>query len=154
MAQDDLVILKRIIAAYKKTRVSQKSAGEAFNVSNEWLSIYERNLGPVMKALLSENIAELQRMYQNFFRDLCSTGLLGLPINIPNVFSGGAMKQQFRKYILCMYSFRNARECLRGTSATARRRKRRSAASMHSVSSGLSTLKLEQTSRSRSHAKP
>jgi hypothetical protein len=98
---DDLAILKRIIAAYKKAKVTQESAGEAFNVSNEWLSIYERNLGPVMNALLSENVAELRRMYQNFFRDSCSAGLLGLPINIPNLFSGGAIKQKFREYILC-----------------------------------------------------
>lgn len=104
--QDDPVILKRIIAAYKQAKVKQKSAGEAFNVSNEWLSIYERNLGPVMKALLSENVAELQRMYQNFFRDPCSSGLLGLPINIPNLFTGGAIKQKFREYILCDVSHR------------------------------------------------
>lgn len=99
--QDDLVILKRIIAAYKKAKVAQKSAGEAFNVSNEWLSIYERNLGPVMNALFSENVAELQRMYQNFFRDGCSTGLVGLPVDIPNLLSGGAIKQKFREYIVC-----------------------------------------------------
>jgi hypothetical protein len=99
--QGDLVILKRIIAAYKKAKVRQRIAGEAFNVSNEWLSIYERNLGPVMQALLSENVPELQRMYQNFFRDPCSTGLLGLPINIPNLLSGGPITQKFREYILC-----------------------------------------------------
>ncbi len=99
--QADRVILERIIAAYKKAKATQKSAGEAFNVSNEWLSIYERNLGPVMKALLTENVGELQRMYQNFFRDPCSTGLVGLPINIPNLLSGGAIKQKFREYILC-----------------------------------------------------
>ena len=99
--QDDLVILKRIIAAYKKAKATQKGAGEAFNVSNEWLPIYERNLGPVMKALLSEDVAELRRMYQNFFRDPCSTGLVGLPINIPNLLSGGAIKQKFREYIAC-----------------------------------------------------
>src|ERR1700688_2621498 len=81
---DDVLILKRIIAAYKKAKIAQKSSGEAFNVSNEWLPIYE-----------------LQRMYQNFFRDPCSTGLVGLPINIPNLFSGGAIKQKFREYILC-----------------------------------------------------
>ena len=98
---DDLAILKRIIAAYKKAKVRQKSAGEAFHVSNEWLPIYERNLGPVMQALLSENVAELRQMYQNFFRDPCSTGLVGLPINIPNLFSGGAIKNKFRDYILC-----------------------------------------------------
>src|ERR1700688_4065820 len=97
---DDSVILKRIIAAYTLAKVTQKTAGEAFNVSNEWLSIYERNLGPVMKALFSEDAAELQRTYQNFFRDPCSTGLAGLPINIPKLFSGGAIKQKFREYIL------------------------------------------------------
>lgn len=99
--QDDSVILKRIIAAYKLAKINQKKAGEAFNVSNEWLPIYERNLGPVMRALLSEDVAELQRMYQNFFRDPCSTGLAGLPINIPNLFSGGAIQEKFRDYIIC-----------------------------------------------------
>lgn len=99
--QDDVVILKRIIAAYKKAKVTQKGAGEAFDVSNEWLSIYERNLGPVMNALLSENITEVRRMYQNFFRDPCSTGLVGLPIDIPNLLSGGAIEQKHREYILC-----------------------------------------------------
>ncbi len=98
---EDLTILKRIIAAYKKAKFTQKSAGEAFNVSNEWLPIYQRKLGPVMNALLTENVGELQRMYQNFFRDPCSTGLAGLPIDIPNLFSGGAIKRKFREYILC-----------------------------------------------------
>jgi hypothetical protein len=100
-SHDDREILKRIIVAYKSAKARQKGAGEAFNVSNEWLSIYERNLGPVMKALFSEDVAELQRMYQNFFRDPCSTGLVGLPINIPNLLSGGAIKQEFREYIVC-----------------------------------------------------
>lgn len=99
--QDDLVILKRIIAAYKKAKVTQKNAGEAFNVSNEWLRIYERKLGPVMKALFNGNVDELQRMYRNFFRDPCSTGLVGLPILTPKLLSGGAIKQKFREYILC-----------------------------------------------------
>jgi hypothetical protein len=99
--QDDLAILKRIIAAYKKAKLAQKSSGEAFNVSNEWLSIYERNLAPVMEALITENVAELRRMYRNFFRDPCSTGLVGLPIDIPNILSGGAIKQKLREYIMC-----------------------------------------------------
>jgi putative sugar O-methyltransferase len=98
---DDVLILKRIIAAYKKAKIMQKVSGESFNVSNEWLPIYERQLGPVMKALLSEDLTELRRMYLNFFRDPCSTGLVGLPVNIPNLFSGGAIKQKFREYIAC-----------------------------------------------------
>src|SRR5690349_9919889 len=87
--QDDLEILERIIAAYKKAKVTQKGADAVFKVSNEWVPIYERNLGPLMDALFTENIAELRRMYRNFFRDPCSTGLAGLPVEIPNLFSGG-----------------------------------------------------------------
>ena len=99
--QDDSEILKRIITAYKLAKAAQVTAGEEFNVSNEWLPIYESNLGPVMKALFSGDVPELRRMYQNLFRDPCSTGLAGLPIRIPNLFSGGTIKQTFREYIMC-----------------------------------------------------
>lgn len=98
---DDSVIISRIIAAYQKAKAKQQGAGEAFNVSNEWLHIYERNLGPVMKALLKGNIEDVQRMYRNLFRDPCSTGLHGLPIKIPNLFGGAPIKQKYREYIMC-----------------------------------------------------
>ena len=98
---DDASILERIVRAYQKAKTDQKNAGEAFNVSNEWRPIYERNLGPVMKALQTGDVASLARMYQNFYRDPCSTGLVGLPIDIPNLFSGGPIKQKFREYLLC-----------------------------------------------------
>ncbi len=99
--QDDSAIVKRIIAAYRKAKALQPGTGEAFNVSNEWLSIYERNLGPVMKALAEGDVEHVQSMYQNFFRDPCSTGLAGLPIKIPNLFGGGPIKPKYRQYIMC-----------------------------------------------------
>jgi hypothetical protein len=99
--QDDSALVKRIIAAYQKAKFRQKSTGEAFNVSNEWLPIYEHNLGPVMKALLAGNVEEVQRTYRNFFRDPCSSGLAGLPVNIPNLFTGGSIKVKYREYIMC-----------------------------------------------------
>ena len=99
--EDDSLILERIIAAYRRAKRKQPESGEAFNVSNEWLAIYEHNLGPVMRALLAGDIAELQRMYRNFFRDPCSTGLAGLPINVPNLFNGGHIKLKYREYIMC-----------------------------------------------------
>lgn len=99
--EDDSPILERIIAAYQKAKRKQPGSGEAFNVSNEWLAIYEHNLGPVMRALLAGNVAEVRRMYRNFFRDPCSAGLAGLPINIPNIFSGGHIRQKYREYIMC-----------------------------------------------------
>jgi hypothetical protein len=99
--QDDFALVKRIVAAYQTAKLRQKSAGEAFNVSNEWLPIYESNLGPVMRALLAGNVEEVQRTYRNFFRDPCSSGLVGLPINIPNIFTGGHIRQKYREYIMC-----------------------------------------------------
>jgi putative sugar O-methyltransferase len=100
IAQDDSIILKRIIAAYQKAKAEQRSASEAFNVSNEWLPIYERNLGPVMKALLDGDTVKLQRMYQNFFRDPCSTGLSGLPVDMFKCYFGGSIKSKHKQYFL------------------------------------------------------
>ena len=98
---DDTEIIRRIVAAYQKAKIRQQTAGEAFNVSNEWRPIYEYHLGPVMKALAAGDVSEVQRMYQNFFRDPCSTGLVGLPIDIPNLFSGGRIKRRYCEYIMC-----------------------------------------------------
>lgn len=98
---DDTAIIKRIITAYQKAKARQPSTGAAFNVSNEWLFIYERDLGPVMKALADGDVERVQKMYRNFFRDPCSTGLAGLPIEIPNLFGGGPIKQKYREYIMC-----------------------------------------------------
>ena len=80
-AQDDSAILKRIITAYKKAKVDQRLHSDTFNVSNEWLHIYERGLGPVMRALDTEDLPALNAMYANFFRDACSHGLAGLPLD-------------------------------------------------------------------------
>jgi hypothetical protein len=98
---DDRPVLERIIRAYQKAKADQKHAGEAFHVTNEWRPIYERNLGPVMKALQSGDLSSLERMYRNFYRDPCRTGLVGVPIKIRNLFSGGSIKQKFREYIIC-----------------------------------------------------
>jgi putative sugar O-methyltransferase len=106
VAQDDSVILKRIIAAYKKAKVDQRLASEAFNVSNEWLGIYEHNLGPVMRALQNEDVGALQHMYQNFFRDACSSGLAGLPVNMAKTYFGPTIKQRYRKYLLADFLHR------------------------------------------------
>lgn len=100
-SHDDRPILERIICAYRRAKADQKHAGEAFTVSNEWSSIYERNLGPVMKALQAADLPALEGMYRNFYRDPCSSGLLGLPIKIPNLFSGGRIRRKFREYIIC-----------------------------------------------------
>ena len=79
---DDSAILKRIVIAYQKAKAEQPHTSETFKVSNEWLPIYTRTLGGVMQALQQGNLTELNRMYSNFFRDPCSYGLFGFPLNI------------------------------------------------------------------------
>jgi len=99
--QDDTAIIKRIIAAYKAAKRDQPGTGEAYNVSNEWLPLYKRNLGAIMEVLISENVVEIQRMYQNFFRDQCSTGLVGLPVDMDKQYFGKRIKTLYKKYFLC-----------------------------------------------------
>jgi hypothetical protein len=99
--QDDSALVRRIIAAYQKAKLRQQGTSETFNVSNEWLPIYEHNLGPVMKALLEGDVEQVQKMYRNFFRDPCSNGLAGFPVKIPNLFTGGHIKLKYREYIMC-----------------------------------------------------
>lgn len=99
---DDSALLRRISAAYRKAKEDQRAAGETFNVSNEWLHIYERKLGPAMKALSEGNIAELDRMYSNFFRDPCSTGLAGVPSSLEKKYFGSKnIGKKYRDLALC-----------------------------------------------------
>jgi hypothetical protein len=79
---DDTALLERIIVAYNKAKVVQQAAGPSYQVSNEWVPIYETQLGEVMRVLKSRNIVELRRIYGNFFRDRCSSGLIGLPVDM------------------------------------------------------------------------
>jgi putative sugar O-methyltransferase len=72
--------LERIRTAYQLAKKHQIDSGPAYNVSNEWIPIYERQWGPVMKALQSSgDLSDLDRIYANFMRDDCSHGLHGLP---------------------------------------------------------------------------
>jgi putative sugar O-methyltransferase len=55
--QDDSTLLRRIIAAYQRAKVKQRTAGEAFNVSNEWLAIYE--LGELLRSSANQVVVKL-----------------------------------------------------------------------------------------------
>jgi putative sugar O-methyltransferase len=104
---DDSSILKRIVKSYHKAKVAQRQAPHAFQVSNEWLPIYNRNLRAVMKALAEEDLDALATMYRNFFRDPCSTGLVGLHFDMKKRYlSGNVTKKDKLLYlydVLCRY---------------------------------------------------
>jgi len=104
---DDSAILKRIAASYSKAKLAQQNAAPAYQVSNEWIPIYNRNLRGVMEALAKGNLEELAAMYRNFFRDPCSTGLIGLTANMKKHYlSGNISKRDKLLYlydVLCRY---------------------------------------------------
>ena len=104
---DDSAILKRIVISYNKAKIAQQNAPAAYQVGNEWLPIYSHNLRAVMAALAKGNIDELATMYRNFFRDPCSTGLVGLAVNMKKHYlSGNISKRDQLLYlydVLCRY---------------------------------------------------
>ena len=86
--QDDSEILNRICVAYNKAKDVQRIVSPVYRPSNEWLPIYERPLKDVIEALTNSDINTLGRIYNNFWRDPCSTGLVGLPIDMEKYFLG------------------------------------------------------------------
>lgn len=94
---DDIEIIKRIVAAYNKAKAAQKSAPGFYQVGNEWLPIYEKQLKTVMQALSNEDIPALRKIYQNFWRDPCSAGLIGLPTDMGKHFIGKRILRKYKK---------------------------------------------------------
>jgi hypothetical protein len=80
-SSDDRELLQRICAAYIKAVEHQETAGETYRPT-KWWQEQQTRLQPVMQALKKRDIPALKHMYENFFRDPCSTGLLpmtGMP---------------------------------------------------------------------------
>ena len=94
-AQDDSDILNRICAAYNKAKDVQRYASLVYSPSNEWLPIYERQLGEVISVLSNRDIDKLGNIYGNFWRDPCSTGLHGLPVDMKKHFFGKRIGRRY-----------------------------------------------------------
>jgi hypothetical protein len=99
-ASDDTALLERICAAYIKAVEQQPFAAEIYQSTEWWKEIRERSLGPVMRALQTCDVGALNRMYRNFFRDPCSTGLVGMPYGMSRAYSGGVAKDLHRRLYL------------------------------------------------------
>ena len=88
-------LLHRICNAYRKAVADQRFAPSCYGPTEWWNELRHNCLGPVMRALQDGNIAALQGMYKNFFRDPCAAGLVGLPF--------GMWKGYFRSPIQDVY---------------------------------------------------
>jgi len=73
----DPEILRRIIVSYQKAKRAQQLAEPVYQVSNEWLPIYESCMGTIINTLSNGDLPGLQKIYGNFWRDQCSSGLIG-----------------------------------------------------------------------------
>lgn len=96
----DSKIIDRVIASYNKAKAVQKDAAEEYQVSHMWLPIYQGYMGKVMEVMAGGNAAELAKIYGNFFRETCSIGIHGMPVDMESTyFSGNVSEDAKGKYI-------------------------------------------------------
>lgn len=98
--EDDSALLYRICTAYTRAMERQNTAPPAFRPTRWWQRISEKSLGPVARALAARDLVALRRMYRNFFRDPCSTGLLGLPVDMAKCYFGANIDWYYREFFL------------------------------------------------------
>jgi hypothetical protein len=72
----DAALLERICTAYIKAAKQEPLVPEAYKPTRWWEQQRRRRLQPIIQALMARDITGLRRMYQNFFRDPCSAGLV------------------------------------------------------------------------------
>ena len=97
---DDAELLERICDAYIKSIDQQRLTSNAYAATEWWQLVRQRSLGPVMRALQTRDIGALRKMYRNFFRDPCSTGLLGVPYGMSKAYFGGSINDFHRRFYL------------------------------------------------------
>ncbi len=97
---DDAELLERICSAYIRAVKQQQFAPEAYKATEWWQQVRQQSLAPVIRALLTRDVGALGRMYRNFFRDTCSTGLLAAPYGMSKAYFGGDIKDVYRHFYL------------------------------------------------------
>src|SRR5579862_2268532 len=78
----DAELLERICTAYNRAVLWEESAPAAYRATGWWQQVRRDGLAPVIEALRTHNIDALSRMYADFFRNTCSTGLIGQPFGM------------------------------------------------------------------------
>jgi hypothetical protein len=80
-------LLDRICAAYIKAIEYEAHAPAAYRATPWWEQVRRTSLGPVIGALRTRDFESLRAAYANFFRDGCSTGLIGVPYGMARPYS-------------------------------------------------------------------
>ncbi len=99
-SSEDDKVLERICAAYIRAAQRERFAPEVYQASAWWRQVRLASLGPVIQALGSRDVASLRRMYNNFFRDASSTGLIGVPYSLTKAYFDRHIKDIHRRFFL------------------------------------------------------
>jgi putative sugar O-methyltransferase len=78
--------IENIAHYYRLWKAEQKEADPVYQVSREWLPIYENYMGDVIQALQENHIETLKDMYENLFRNPLSSGLHGLHFDMVSTY--------------------------------------------------------------------
>lgn len=91
--QADPAIIARVIQSYNKAKEVQRGAAEVYQVSHMWLPIYQTYMHQVMDTMARRDGAELARIYANFFRETCSIGIHGMPVDMAKEYFSGTISE-------------------------------------------------------------
>lgn len=97
---NDVPLLQRICAAYKKAVEGEPSASAAYRGQADWRTLREGRLRPFIQALTEGDVTALGRMLPNFYRDPCSSGLLAAPHGMSAEYFGSGIKDIYCDYYL------------------------------------------------------
>jgi hypothetical protein len=97
---NDNIIFERIIESYNKAKNIQSKSASKYQVSNEWLPIYQNHMGEIILALSSNSIDKVKLIYNNFFREPCSVGLHGLPVDMFKHYFSGEINDEDKELFL------------------------------------------------------
>ncbi|OGR33841.1 MAG: hypothetical protein A2091_02565 [Desulfuromonadales bacterium GWD2_61_12] len=96
----DPEILRRIVVSFQKAKRAQQLAASVYQVGNEWLPIYESCMGEIINTLSNGDLPGLQKIYGNFWRDQCSSGLIGFGHDANQKYFGKNISEKDKKTFL------------------------------------------------------
>lgn len=97
---NDTELLRRICTAYVKTVADERDAPSCYQPTPWWVENRRASLANAMRALKNGDADTLHRMYRNFFRDPCATGLVGVPFGNREEYFRHPMKDIHRRAYL------------------------------------------------------
>jgi hypothetical protein len=93
---DDTSLLERISKAYMRSVSHPDCDRGCYAPTQWWRQIRESALKRVTQALQQGDVSSLRSLYSNFYRDPCSSGLIGVPYGMARAYFQGPMRDVHR----------------------------------------------------------